>query len=204
MGLHSDPLDQEDQDAIILDARSGDLESLQDIFSNLVDRKLAVTCSDADTKSTPLHMAAANGHAEVIAYLASLVEDAQERTKWVNTRNATGNTALHWASLNGKLDCVKLLCDKLGADPFVRNDFDHDAIFEAERSGHEDVETYYLQKYDVEPDSEPQEGATADTVQYKQGTEIEQVTKDAAELLRGKTEALSLSEKQNKSETETQ
>ncbi|SCU99060.1 LAFA_0G21748g1_1 [Lachancea sp. 'fantastica'] len=195
MGLHSDPLDQEDQDAIILDARSGDLESLQDIFSTLVDPKLVVTCCDAETKSTPLHMAAANGHAEVIAYLAQLIEDTQERTKWVNTRNATGNTALHWASLNGKLECVKLLCDTLGADPFVRNDFDHDAIFEAERSAHEDVETYYLQKYDVEPESEPQEGSTADTVQYKEGTEIEQVTKDAAEALSAKTGELNLQDK---------
>ncbi|SCU81015.1 LAME_0B05336g1_1 [Lachancea meyersii CBS 8951] len=193
MGLHSEPLDQEDQDAIILDARSGDLESLQDIFTNLVDPKLVLTCSDAETKCTPLHMAAANGHTAVIEYLASLVESSEERQKWVNARNATGNTALHWASLNGKLECVQLLCDKLGADPFVRNDFDHDAIFEAERNSHEDVETYYLQKYDVEPESEPQgEGSTSDTVQFKEGTEIEQITNEAAEVLSQKTQDLSL------------
>ncbi|SCU91887.1 LADA_0F12772g1_1 [Lachancea dasiensis] len=192
MGLHTEPLDQEDQDAIILDARSGDLESLRDIFSNLVDPKLILTCKDADTKSTPLHMAAANGHVEVVEYLASLVSDVSERTKWVNATNETGNTALHWASLNGKLECVQLLCDKLGADPFLRNSFDHDAIFEAERGSHDAVETFYLQKYDVEPEAQGSDGPVEDTVQYSEGTEVEQVTKDATEALRLETQKLSL------------
>ncbi|SCU93078.1 LANO_0E02960g1_1 [Lachancea nothofagi CBS 11611] len=198
MGLHTEPLDQEDQDAIILDARSGDLESLKDIFTNLVDPKLIVTCRDAHTKSTALHMAAANGHVQVIEYFASLVESIpEESVKWVNSQNETGNTALHWASLNGKLDCVQVLCDKLGADPFLRNTFDHDAIFEAERGSHEEVETFYLKKYDVEPDSQPQDGSTDDTVQITEGTEIEQVTKDATEALRQETENLKLEEGQN-------
>lgn len=190
MGLHSEPLDQEDQDAIILDARSGDLESLKDIFTNLVEPKLVVTCLDAVSKSTPLHMAAANGHTEVVQYLASLIAEPEERKKWVNAQNETGNTALHWASLNGCVECVKVLCNELEADPFVRNQFDHDAIFEAERASHEEVEQFYLEKYDVEPENgDAQEESK---VQVKEGTEIEQVTKEATEALRQSTEKLSL------------
>lgn len=197
MSLHSDPLDQEDQDAIILDARCGDLESLKDIFTNLVDPKLIVTCRDAVTQSTPLHMAAANGHKEVVQYLASLVTDSAELKKWVNSQNETGNTALHWASLNGSLECVKFLCEELGADPFIRNNFDHDAIFEAERGNKEEVENFYLQKYDVEPEND--ETAQAESVEVKEGTEIEQVTKEATEALRLETDKLSLSEDKGQS-----
>ncbi|CAR30150.1 Yar1p [Lachancea thermotolerans CBS 6340] len=197
MSLHSDPLDQEDQDAIILDARCGDLESLKDIFTNLVDPKLIVTCRDAVTQSTPLHMAAANGHKEVMQYLASLVTDGAELKKWVNSQNETGNTALHWASLNGSLECVKFLCEELGADPFIRNNFDHDAIFEAERGNKEEVENFYPQKYDVEPEND--ETAQAESVEIKEGTEIEQVTKEATEALRLETDKLSLSEDRGQS-----
>lgn len=196
MPLHTDPLDQEDQDAIILDSRAGDLDSLKDIFTNLVHPKLLTTCYDSVSKSTPLHMAAANGHLEVTKYLLSIAEPSEVK-QWVNTRNETGNTALHWASLNGNLEIVKLLCEEYDADPFIRNDFDHDAIFEAENSGKEDVENYYLKKYDVEPDQEEQakeqEPATTSNVQIKEGTEIEQVTKEATEVLRHETEKLNLS-----------
>lgn len=113
--MHTDPLNQEDQDAIILDSRAGDLDSLKDIFTNLVHPKLLTTCYDSVSKSTPLHMAAANGHLEVIKYLLSIAEPSEVK-QWVNTRNETGNTALHWASLNGNLEIVKLLCEEYDAD----------------------------------------------------------------------------------------
>ncbi|SCU83286.1 LAMI_0C02652g1_1 [Lachancea mirantina] len=193
MALHRDPLEQDDQDAIILDARAGDLESLKDIFTNVVDPTLLVSCRDSSSKSTPLHMAAANGHAEVLKFLLSLVKDG--RKDWVNAQNETGNTALHWASLNGQEACVELLCDEFDADPFIRNNFDHDAIFEAERSGHEAIETFFLKKYDVEPETENagvDQEATSASVQIKEGTEIEQVTKEATEALRQETEKLNI------------
>ena len=119
----------------------------------------------------------------------------------MNKQNGTGNTALHWASLNGKLDIVKLLCEEYDADPFIKNKFDHDAIFEAENNGQEEVETYYLKKYDVEPEanddddqdtSASQEPASVDNVEIKEGTEIEQVTKEATEALREQTEKLEI------------
>jgi ankyrin repeat protein len=49
----------------------------------------------------------------------------------VNRQNKAGNTALHWAALNGHLDAVKVLLEQ-GADPTIKNARGHDAIYEAE------------------------------------------------------------------------
>ncbi|AJW25416.1 Yar1p [Saccharomyces cerevisiae YJM693] len=197
MGLHSEPLDQEDQDTIILDARAGDLDSLKDIFTTLVSPELLSTCKESESDSTALHMAAANGHIETVRYILETVSranSAEDLKAFVNEVNKTGNTALHWASLNGKLDVVKLLCDEYEADPFIRNKFGHDAIFEAENSGKEEVETYFLKKYDVEPEDDEEDTQTEgkNSVQITKGKEIEQVTKEATEALREETEKLNI------------
>lgn len=199
MTLHTEPLDQEDQNAIILDARAGDLDSLKEIFTTLIHPKLLATCLESEAGSTALHMACANGHLDVVRYLLSLVkENATNETEvksYVDRQNQTGNTALHWASLNGKLEVVKFLCDEYGADPFIRNQFDQDAIYEAENNGKEDVEAYFLEKYNVEPEQneEADEGdGSTPAVQVKEGTEIEQVTKEATEALIKDTGDLSI------------
>lgn len=49
----------------------------------------------------------------------------------LNVQNASGNTPLHWASLNGHLEAVKMLM-AAGADPSVTNQSGHDAVYEAE------------------------------------------------------------------------
>ncbi|AGO13017.1 AaceriAFL146Wp [[Ashbya] aceris (nom. inval.)] len=198
MPLHQGPLDTEDQLAIIADARMGDLDSLKQIFSELIDPKLLPSCRDPDTLCTPLHMAAANGHADVARYLLSLLEPAAARD-WVAAQNATGNTALHWAALNGRLEVVQLLCDDYEADPFVRNSFGHDAIYEAESGSRDDVEAYFLQKYDPapaqdEPADDAAEGSAELKVAVTAGTEIEQVTRDATEALRAQAERLDLAD----------
>lgn len=206
------PLDQEDQDSIIMDARSGDLESLKEIFTTLIDPSVLYTCQDEITKSTALHMASGNGHFDVVEYIVSTVPK-EHLKEYINCQNETGNTALHWASLNGKLDIVELLCnDENDADPFIRNNFGHDAIFEAENNGKEDVETFFLKKYDVEPESEDEgedennaitiqhneDGSvvekknTTDEVIISNGSEIEQVTKEAVEHLSETTKELSI------------
>lgn len=200
MALHTEPLDQEDQDSIVQDARAGDLDSLREIFDDLIHPKLLVTCTDSISHSSALHMASANGHINVVKYLLCLVDKETESPEilrtFVNKQNETGNTALHWASLNGKLDVVQLLCDEYDADPFIRNNFGHDAIYEAENNGREELENYFLKKYDVEPEQEDNDHphATTNNVEIKEGTEIEQVTKEATEALLEKTEQLNINE----------
>lgn len=193
MTLHVEPLDQEDYDSIIMDARVGDLESLKNIFTNIIHPSLLLMCKDKQSESTPLHMAAANGHLDVVKYLLSLVEK-DKITQWTNTQNETGNTCLHWASLNGHLNIVKLLCEEYNADPFIKNKFGHDSIFEAENNGREDVETYYLQKYNIEPKLEENNGTDTPIldIKIKEGTEIENITKEATEVLREEAEKLNI------------
>lgn len=184
MPLHTEPLEQDDQDAIILDARSGDLEALKEIFSTLIHPRLLISCMDSETQCTPLHMAAANGHVAIVRYILGLVKDnnPEELHAFVNKQNETGNTALHWASLNGKLEVVELLCDEFEADPFIKNSFGHDSIYEAENHGKETLEEYFLKKYDISPGNQDDK---EQKVGVKEGTEIEQVTKEAEEARLG-------------------
>ncbi|KAK5778280.1 Yar1p PWA37_000474 [Arxiozyma heterogenica] len=191
MCLHKEPLDQEDQDAIILDARAGDLDSLKEIFTTLIDPCMLQTCRDSISKSTALHMACGNGHLETTKYILSLIPKDQLK-EYVNLQNETGNTALHWAALNGHQPIVELLCDEFEADPFIKNCFGHDAIFEAENNNKEEVETYFLKKYDVEPASEEEDDNNAGDVQVSKGTEIEDVTKEATEVLSEATKNLNI------------
>lgn len=57
----------------------------------------------------------------------------EEFASFINYRNYTGNTPLHWAALNTHLDCVKALVEA-GADISLKNDAGHDALFLAERA----------------------------------------------------------------------
>jgi ankyrin repeat protein len=61
----------------------------------------------------------------------------------INAVNDAGNTALHWAALNGHLECVKLLV-QAGADVTIINKAGHDAVFEAEINNKGDVVDWLL------------------------------------------------------------
>lgn len=59
--------------------------------------------------------------------------DPAQRTAFINHRNHSGNTPLHWAALNTHIECVKALVEA-GADVTIKNDAGHDAVFLAERA----------------------------------------------------------------------
>lgn len=61
----------------------------------------------------------------------------------MNRRNQSGNTALHWSSLNGHLATTSALVEA-GADLWIRNSAGNLAVFEAERAGKDDVVAYLL------------------------------------------------------------
>jgi hypothetical protein len=61
----------------------------------------------------------------------------------INRQNKAGNTALHWAALNGHLNAVKILLEQ-GADPTIKNARGHDAIFEAELNDKSEIVEWVL------------------------------------------------------------
>jgi ankyrin repeat protein len=61
----------------------------------------------------------------------------------LNAVNEAGNTALHWAALNGHLESVKMLIGA-GADITIFNKAGHDAVFEAEINDKKDVVDWLL------------------------------------------------------------
>ncbi|GMG25267.1 unnamed protein product [Ambrosiozyma monospora] len=177
-------LTQDEMDNVIYDARFGDLESLTEIFTDEVEPSVIITIKDEYTLATPIHMAAANGHTEVVKYLLSIIPVKEDAKKLVAQQNDNGNTALHWAALNGHLDVIKLLCEEYDADPFVKNGFEHDSIYEAEKNEKEEVEKYFLEKYDIDDDEEDKDGKAADEeIKYSEGTEIETVTEDSKKAM---------------------
>ncbi|GBF62676.1 ankyrin repeat protein [Trichophyton mentagrophytes] len=137
-------------DDLIYDARAGDLESLK---ADITKFSQDYNCSPADiikaaidtedeseggTGSCLLHWPAANGNAEILNYLLSLLKTengAQDPSnlQFINHKNHSGNTPLHWAALNTHLECVKALVEA-GADIILKNNAGHDAVFVAEQS----------------------------------------------------------------------
>ncbi|KAL8664551.1 MAG: hypothetical protein Q9202_002960 [Teloschistes flavicans] len=135
---------------------------------------------DPDSGNTLLHYASANGAMDVLKYLllppapattGSNVHNATATSPMglnLDLQNEAGNTPLHWAAMNGHLEVVKLLV-KSGADLKVQNQAGHDATFEAERGGKEDVVAWLLGQ---------QKG-----VEETSGREEERVEEDAEEAI---------------------
>ncbi|KAJ5919684.1 hypothetical protein N7454_009519 [Penicillium verhagenii] len=132
---------------LIYDARAGDLEALNSDIATLSSQhscpEWQIVASAIDTEEESeggtgacvLHFPAANGNSEILnALLQKLAgADAAQRISFLNHRNHSGNTALHWAALNTHLECVKALVEA-GSDVTIKNDAGHDAVFLAERA----------------------------------------------------------------------
>lgn len=81
---------------------------------------------------------------EIIQYILSVTPSAANESSpgaeipFHSIPNASFNTPLHWAALNGHLSSVQLLVET-GAYISKENSAGHDALFEAERGGHDEV-----------------------------------------------------------------
>lgn len=148
----------ESLDDLIYDARVGELDSLRATIDEVATKqscaasKILVSAIDEDTDGSGsgcslLHWPSANGNVEILKFLLSLFQSPssvegrekqntalENRKELVNRKNRNGNTTLHWAALNGHLQCVQLLVEA-GGDPTITNEAGHDAVFEAEVSG---------------------------------------------------------------------
>jgi ankyrin repeat protein len=160
-------LTQEEMDAVIYDAREGDLQTLKEIFTEILPQ-LLTTIKDDITLSTPVHMAAGNGHYEVVEYLLSILPK-EEAKKIASKPNESGNTPLHWAAYNGHLDIVKLLCEEYNSDVFAKNAVGHDPMFEAENNNHSEVENWLLNKYAPENAFKVEEDGEDTKITYTPG-----------------------------------
>ena len=87
--------------------------------------------------------------ANYLLSLFTLTSNASTPTKdlkaFVNKQNASGNTALHWASLNGHMSLVKVLLAQ-GADASILNFSGHDAVYEAELNDKQEVAEWLLKE----------------------------------------------------------
>lgn len=173
-------LNQEEMDAILYDAREGDLEFLKLAFPSIIPGLLLPSVKDSITLSTPIHMAAGNGHLEVMEFFLSLVS-AEQAAEMVRAKNDSGNTALHWAAFNGHLPVVKALVEKYGADVFDKNSSGHDAIFEAENGGQEEVENWFLLKFAIEDDIKVDDSGEDTKITYTPGSESQRLDDEASE-----------------------
>lgn len=164
-------------DCVIYDAREGDLSTLKEIFEEIPPSTL-MTIKDDITLSTPIHMAAANGHYEVIKHLLSILSQ-EEAEKIAGQTNESGNTPLHWAAFNGHLSIVQLLCDTYNVDVFIKNSSDHDAIYEAEHNNQTEVENWFLKKFAVEDDFKVEEDGENTKITYTPGNESKEADERA-------------------------
>ncbi|KAF8472026.1 ankyrin repeat-containing domain protein, partial [Kalaharituber pfeilii] len=146
-------LDPDTIDDLLYFSRTNDLPELLSTLSEIraslalpadADTDAGILCAAVDPESgnTVVHMAAANGHVDLLTQLLTSPPLAAVR-KLLNIQNSAGNTALHWCSLNGHLAVVKLLVER-GASPTVLNKSGHDAVWEAETAGKAEVVEWLL------------------------------------------------------------
>ncbi|KAL9587201.1 MAG: hypothetical protein Q9203_003588 [Teloschistes exilis] len=180
-------------DDLLYLARTNDIQNLRaDVDAlaktqNTSPAKIITAIKDPDSGNTLLHYASANGGIDVLRYLLHPLAPAATTEPNVHTgsaattssmglrldlQNEAGNTPLHWAAMNGHLEVVKLLVES-GADLRVQNQAGHDATFEAERGGKEEVVAWLLgQQKGVEDSSGKEEESVEEDAEEAIGESI--------------------------------
>ncbi|KAI8257342.1 Ankyrin repeat-containing protein [Colletotrichum sp. SAR11_239] len=175
-------LSEEEIDDLIYFCRAGELADLQETLKALSEREAAsvgevITAAKDEGKNACLHMAAGNGHIDVVKALIEAFEPrpAEEKKAYVDAANEFGNTGLHWACLGGHLEVVKLLVEN-GASPAIANDKDQIPLDSALFNGKREVADWFLaQSGGLESgNQEGLEGAAA-TVEIEDDGEDEKV-----------------------------
>ncbi|ORZ36304.1 ankyrin repeat-containing domain protein [Catenaria anguillulae PL171] len=141
---------------VLLCARYGELDELKTEVQRLIEQHSgstpqAILARANDSGNTALHMASANGHADIVSYLLEHL-----LAMHVNAANAQGNTPLHWGAVNGHEEIVSLLI-KAGADLLLTNAAKKTPLIEAQDAGHEKVAVELLKHMDPDMDEDAED-----------------------------------------------
>ncbi|KAF3640892.1 putative ankyrin repeat-containing protein-like isoform 2, partial [Capsicum annuum] len=96
---------------------------------------------------TALHIAANEGHTEVVRVLLALVEDHNTNDKFTRMTDASGDTALHKAVRSQHLDVVKLLVKEDSDFEFPPNHAQETPLYLAAESGFHDALINILESF---------------------------------------------------------
>ncbi|RYP79786.1 hypothetical protein DL770_006501 [Monosporascus sp. CRB-9-2] len=137
-------------------AANGNSKTVTFILSLLPIKSLPSTAPSSSTQA-PLNPSNSTTTTEIEPQQQQQSQPApsssEEKTPFIDAKNAFGNTALHWACLGGHLDVVRLLLSR-GASPAAANDKDQIPLDLAAFNGHMRVVDHFLaQSRDLEGDN---------------------------------------------------
>lgn len=115
-------------------ARYNDLETLKTVISG---KSLVVDSLIDEYENTLAHYSAANNSLDVLRFITD-----NSSKEYFDSKNESGNTPLHWASLNGHAETVKHLLS-LGCDYNAENLFGLTPVDEAIRREFTEVMEIY-------------------------------------------------------------
>jgi ankyrin repeat protein len=74
-----------------------------------------------DNLNNAFHMLAANGLTSLLIYVTSKIENPRDIEMLLNSQNQAGNTPLHWAIINNKVETAHKLLE-MGTNPNLINE----------------------------------------------------------------------------------
>ncbi|MFP3030993.1 MAG: ankyrin repeat domain-containing protein [Wolbachia sp.] len=116
-------------DKLLEAAKSGNIDDVENLLNR--EEKVQVNAEN-EFEETPLHLAAQNGHKDVVEFLFS-------KGAKVDVKNKFEETPLHFAAQNGHKDVVEFLFSK-GAKVDVKNEFEETPLHFAAKSRYKDTE----------------------------------------------------------------
>ena len=94
-----------------------------------------------------LHVSAANNQTEVLEFLLHFLTSSSDLSLSSSLPTSSGDTPLHWASVNGSTDCVKLLL-AAGADATLKNNSGRSSVTVAEQQNHLEIVNLLLATFE--------------------------------------------------------